>query len=699
MKILIITEKLNTACKLAAVGRNQLGDFILSNGKLLTDEYISNNEKEVNNLVNSLGKLENNKYVITYVAGHIVELYQAYDYDLKYKNWKNIPFGYIPEDFKFKIKKNSENMFIKIQKLMNNKNIKEIIVATDADREGSNIFACINKLVKCNDKPIKRLWTDAFNQIYIEKSFKNIKNIDYYSGIEKAGYYRMISDFILGALLTSKATICINNNSIVNIGRVQTAVLNEIVRIEKLIKNFSSKIYYEIIGKFYTEDGIEYYGIYDKKFDNLDEVKNIIENLNDKKAKIKSYKIVKEKTSCQNLFDQTNLAIEISNKYKLKPEDTLKASQSLYEKGFQTYPRTSSRYITNGDLKDFELMLKNINKIYPFSLDYKINKKIINNKKVESHSAIIPTSNIPKINTLNNNERVIYNEVSLRSIAINFPQAIDEKQNIETIIDNIIFKTTGKREIDKGWRKVYNLDIKDTYIDIDKKKVIKNYEIDYKEIKTQPPKRYTIAKILKFMESCGKNIDNDEIREIMKNKGIGTSSTRAEIIKKLINYNYIFTKGNTIYPTKKGNDLIEILPIDELKDAEFTGNLEYKLYQIEKQEIDENIYFDYIKNLYIDCCKKLENLNNNYVGKCPICNNNVIHKNSDKYNFYGCNNYTKGCNFTINSIYGVLPSKKDVIKLLSEKVTNEINGFKNETGNEFKAKLQLIDNKINLLKI
>jgi DNA topoisomerase-3 len=634
-------------------------------------------------------------------------LYQAYDYDPKFKNWKNLPFCYIPDDFKFKIKKDVYHIFIKIQKLMMDKDIKEIIVATDADREGSNIFACINKIIMCNDKPIKRLWTDAFNEIYIEKAFKNIKDINYYDGIEKAGYYRMISDFILGALLTAKATVSINNGLVVNVGRVQTAVLNEIVRIEELINNFSSKTYYEITCKFYTEDGIIYDGINDEKIDDLNKVRNIIESLNNRVAKIKSCKIIKEKELCQNLFDQTNLAIEISNKYKIRPEETLKASQTLYEKGFQTYPRTSSRYITTGDVKDFELMLKNINKlketdnIYSFSLNHKINKKIINNKKVESHSAIVPTSNIPNLNILNDNEKKIYKEVSLRCIAVNFPPAIDEKQSIETLIDNIIFKSIGKKEIDKGWRKIYGLNKKDTYIsNIDKNKKIIKYEINYKEIKTQPPKRYTIAKILKFMESCGKNIDNDEIREVMKNKGIGTSSTRAEIIKKLLNYNYILTKGNTIHPTQKGIELINTLPINELKDAEFTGNLEYKLYQIEKHEIDENIYFDFIKNLYIDCCKKLNLLNDKNVGICPICNNNIIHKKTDKYNFYGCSNYINGCKFTIGTICGILPSKKDVSKLLSEKVTDEIKDFKDiNSGSTFNAKIQLINNKINLLKL
>lgn len=590
---------------------------------------------------------------------------------------------------------------------MTDRSIKEIIVATDADREGSNIFACINKVIMCNDKPIKRLWTDSFNEIYIEKAFKNIKDINYYSGIEKAGYYRMISDFILGALLTARATVSINNGLIINIGRVQTAVLNEIVRIEELIKNFSSKTYYEIICKFYTEDGIIYDGVCDDKFDDLDRVKNVIKSLNNKIAKIKSYKIIKEKELCQNLFDQTNLAIEVSNKYKLKPEETLKASQSLYEKGFQTYPRTSSRYITTGDVKDFESMLKNINKlkdidnVYSFSLDNKINKKIVNNKKVESHSAIVSTSNIPNLSILNDNEKVIYKEVSLRCIAINFPPAIDEKQVIETLIDNIIFKTIGKREIDKGWRKIYKLNKKDTYIlNIDKKNKIIKYEVNYKEIKTQPPKRYTIAKILKFMETCGKNMDNDGIREIMKNKGIGTSSTRSEIIKKLLNYDYILTKGNTIYPTQKGINLIKILPIDELKDAEFTGNLEYKLYQIEKHEIDENVYFNYIKDLYINCCKKLNGLDERNIGICPICNNNIVHKKSDKYEFYGCSNYINGCKFTIGSICGILPSKKDVSKLLSENITSEIKGFKDiNSRTTFNAKIQLINNKINLLKL
>ena len=706
MKTLIITEKLNTACKLAAVGRKQFGDFILSNGELLTDNYITKDEKKVNGLVSRLGKIENSNYIITYLAGHIVELYQAYDYDPKYKNWNNIPFGYIPEKFEFKIKKDVYNIFVKIQELMMDENVKDIIVATDADREGSNIFACINKIIKCN-KPIKRLWTDAFNEIYIEKAYKNIKDIKYYSGIEKSGYYRMISDFILGALLTAKATVSIGGNSIINLGRVQTAILSEIVRMEELIKKFSSNTYYEIICTFYTEDGIIYNGICDNKFESLDKVKEVIKKLNNKSAKIKSYKIIKEKELCQNLFDQTNLAIETSNKYKLKPEDTLKASQTLYEKGFQTYPRTSSRYITTGDIKDFKLMLKNIYKlksiddIYSLSSNYEINKKIINNKKVESHSAIVSTSNIPNLNTLSNNERLIYKEVSLRCIAVNFPHAIDEKQIIETLIDKTIFKTVGKKEIDKGWRKVYKLDKKDTYIvNIDKKKEIKKYELNYKEIKTQPPKRYTMAKILKFMESCGKNIDNDDIREIMKNKGIGTSSTRAEIIKKLLNYEYILTKGNTIYPTQKGIDLIKTLPIEELKDAEFTGNLEYKLYQIEKQEISEEMYFDYIKNLYISCCKKLNMLNERNIGKCPVCNNNIVHKKSDKYNFYGCSNYINGCKFTIGTIYGILPNKKDVIKLLSENITDEIKGFKNNnTESTFTAKIQLINNKINLLRL
>lgn len=696
-KTLIIAEKPNVACKIGACGRKILGDFYLPDGTLLTSSYLSKNDKKVIGLVSRSKKLENDKYIIMYAAGHLIELYQAYDYDSSYKNWSNIPSNFIPNPFKMKVKKDGEDLFNTLKKAMNSNEVNEIIIATDGDREGQSIFEFIYNFAGCKKK-CKRIWTSSFTEGALEKAFKEMKDNKEYVGVANAGNARVKSDFLMGALLTAKTTTKLSGNrEILTVGRVQTAVLAEIVRIENLINNFTKTKSYVLVGKFKTKDGEIYEGTYKEKFDSLEKAEKLLEQLKNNKGTIVETTREDVKIFCPPLFDQTNLAIEMASKYGLSADETLKACQTLYENGYQTYPRTASRYIKTDETTDFKNMLNEINVINPLSKKYAFNpnnKKIVDDSKVDSHSAITPTVNVPDLKSLNKNEKDVYNEVVLRTIAVNFPCAIDEKQSIITNIKDIPFSSTGKIEKERGFREVYNSPIVDNSLPIVKEKdQVEVLEITTKEVETKPPKRYTEATILKFMETCGKNIEDENARELLKNKGIGTSATRGEIIKKLKSCGYIIPKGKTLFPTQKGIDLINIFPCDKLKNPEFTGELEYQLYKVEKNEISLSSYMKFIEDLYIDSCNQIENSKNQKIGKeevkslgvCPSCKKGSITHRKGKskkgsYDFYGCTNWKDGCKFNIGQICGKMLTENQVKTLLDKKEVGPIKGFKKKDG-------------------
>lgn len=713
MKTLIIAEKPDVATRIGALGSSLLGKFYLSNGTLLTPSYLAKNEKIAKSTVSRMGKLENDNFIIMFAAGHLVELYQAKDYDPKFKNWREIPNGYVPKPFKMKVKDSASSLFNSLKKTMNSPEVGEIIIATDADREGQAIFEYIYKMANCH-KPCKRLWANAFTESGIEKAYKSMKDNIQYTGVKDAGYGRMTSDWIMGALLTAKTTIELSSGEILNVGRVQTAVLAEICRVENLIKNFTKQKSYQVVGTFKTPNGEIYEGVCDEKFDTLEKANKIIERLKGNRGNILESTREKENKWCPPLFDQTALAQEMSNKYGMSPDVTLATCQSLYEKGYQTYPRTGSRFIEDGDAEGFGKMLKEAKSINPLSTKHPFSKKdkrIVDTSKVESHGAIIPTENIPNLNELTLEQKQVYTEVLLRSIALTFPPAIDEKHAILTGIKDISFKSTGRVELERGFREVYDIDSVDNSLPlINKGENVEVIKLISKEVETKPPKRYTNASILNFMKTCGKNIENEDALELMKNKGIGTAATRAEILKKLFSNGYIITKGKTIYPTDKGMKLIEIFPVEEMKNPEFTGNLEYKLYQVEKNEISLEEYMDFIVLVYKDACNKLTTsdkkvltASDDSLGLCPICKNgHITHKKGTKngkaYDFYGCSNWKGGCKFTIN---GTMLSKKvtekQVKSIIEKGETGKIKGFKNKAGKELpSAKLVLKDGKIEL---
>lgn len=692
-KILIFAEKPKVALKIATNGRKVFGDFRL-NGQILTKDYLAKNEKSLSSAIEKAGCVENEDYIISFAKGHLLELFNAKDYDESYKNWRNIPYQYIPKEFKFKINSNGEYLYKNLSKLMNRSDVSKIYNAGDADREGEFIFRLIYNQCGCK-KPVERIWISSQTEDDLIKACKKIEPSSNYDNLGKAGYARSITDWVMGALLTAASTLELSGGKeIINVGRVQTSVLAEICRIEKLNQDFSSKKYYNVLANFKTKNGEEYFGSYDEDFDSEDKAQRFIASLKKGMTDVISYEDNDENVYSPLMYNQTALQMDMSAKFGFSPDETLATTQSLYEAGFVTYPRTASHHIVKGDAGDYERMYREIASVNPLASKHKFNssnKRIVDDSKVEGHGAIIPTYEVPSMMKLSQKERDLYETVVKRVIAVNFPPAVDNKQKATTNIGGFEFNSTGIKEVSKGWREVYDLKEKDAALPIlHKGEEVEILSFETKEIVTKPPKRYTLASILNFMETCGRKMENEEYREQMKGKGLGTDATRSAILKSLEDNHYISLKGKTIYPTDKGMKLIDIFPVEELKSAEYTGALEYDLYKVSRGEEKDTAFLDKVFNLYRLSCEKLKNKtekvvaadtgDKKVVGKCPNCGSPVV-KNEGKFGiFYGCSNYKSGCKFSINKICGKNLTENQATKLLSEGSVGPIKGLKKKDG-------------------
>ena len=692
-KILIFAEKPKVALKIAVNGRKIFGDFKID-GVTLTKDYLAKNEKSLSSKIEQLGCVENDKYIVSFAKGHLIELWQAEDYDSSYKNWRRIPYQYVPETFKFKVNSSSERLYKNLAKLMNRSDVSEIYNAGDADREGEYIFRLIYNQSNCT-KPVKRIWINNQTEADLEKAYNKLEDSSKYDNLGQAGYARAISDFIMGALLTASATVNLSSKEIINVGRVQTAIIAEICRVEKLNRDFKSTKYYKVDALFKTKNGETYSGTYSEEFDNEDKAKKFVEELKKAaNAKVTEYYSNNENSYSPPLYNQTALQMDMSSKYGLTPDETLSTHQKLYEDGYLSYPRTSSQFLGSGDADDFARMYNAIKIINPLALKHafnKNNKRIIDDSKVDGHGAIIPTYEIPLLSQLNEKERELYLTVVRRVISVNFPAAVDNKQKSITVINDYEFASSGIKEVSRGWREVYELEEKDSPIpELKVGEIVDFVDFTINEVITKPPKRYTLTSILKFMETCGKKMENENFKEQMKNKGLGTDATRAHILNGLQSHKYIILKGKTIYPTDKAMNLIDIFPVDELKSAEYTGELEYDLYRVSKGEFSYDEFMDKVINLYKISCEKICNNQKKIVeaaiegslGTCPDCGKPVTKKESSYGTFYSCTGYKSGCKFKINKICNKTLTEKQVSKLLGEKCVGPIKGLKKKDGTE-----------------
>ncbi|NLM34295.1 MAG: type IA DNA topoisomerase [Clostridiales bacterium] len=574
------------------------------------------------------GYLEGEEYIVTWAYGHLVTLCDCKDYDEKFALWNFDYFPYIPEKFRYKIKpddknKNKEDAGAKkqlmiIKALVERPDVESIITATDYDREGELIALLIFSYIKAN-KPIKRILINEWTPQEIKRGLEALKTNEEMKPLQDAGVSRQLADWIIGINFTSLATLKFarGKGSLLNIGRVLMPTLKMIYDREMEIKNFKSETNYELMVEFMAEGG-SYKGKFfhgkNDKFPKKESVEKLKMEIEGKRGIIEEKKVEIKYENSPSLFNLSNLQGHITSKYKGWTADkVLKVAQSLYEKKYITYPRTESTALEETIKDKARNVLETLKADLPFKDEIVFNdsKKVFNNAKVESHSAIMPTYIKPK--NLTQDEAIVYEEVKNRFIS-QFMEAA-EYENTEVITKvkgenyDRLFITKGKILKRKGWLKLYKEEKKDELLPpLEKGEEVDILKADVVTKKTKPPAHHTEKTLLKAMETCGKNRGDKEEEDdsILYGYSIGTAATRAETINKLKTAGYIYAKGKSLLITDIGIKLIENFPVKEIMDTDYTGKLEKKLFDMEKGRYNKEDFLREIYNFTINGAKKIK---------------------------------------------------------------------------------------------
>lgn len=584
--------------------------------------------------------IEGNKYIITWALGHLVGLQDPEGYDNKYKTWSMDTLPMLPKYMKLTVLKKTGKQFNEVKKVMTRGDVDEIIIATDAGREGELVARWIIEKIGCK-KPIKRLWISSQTNKAILDGFNNLKPGKAYENLYKAAVCRAEADWIVGLNVT-RALTC-KYNAQLSAGRVQSPTLAMIVEREEEIKSFKPKEYHTINAKSdkcnFTWVNKDNNGrIFDLEFSKKVENKLKGSNINIVNVNSKD-----KKAYPKPLYDLTELQRDCNRLWGFSAKQTLNVMQRLYENyKVLTYPRTDSRYITTdivGTLKDrikavgigeYRAICENL-----LRKDIKGNKSLVDNSKVSDHHAIIPTEERGNLALLSSDERKVYDLVVKRFLSHLMSAYIYIETTLEGEVNGERLLAKGKIEKDKGWKKLYDKvaedessdDIKEQTLPvINKGEVLKIKNIEVKKNFTTPPARFNEATLLSAMENPQKyvNVDKASAKTLNETGGLGTVATRADIIEKLFNSFVIEKKGKDIYPTSKGKQLIELVPRD-LKSPLLTAKWEKRLDEISKGKSNSNDFMKEMRNYSITLVNDVKSANSKFVHdnktgkKCPNC--------------------------------------------------------------------------------
>ena len=693
MKKLIIAEKPSVAADIAKV---------LGNAKKHEEYY------------------ENGDFVITSALGHLVELNMPADIDKKYARWSLANLPIIPPKFKLKPIEKTKAKLSSLKKLVSRSDIDGLINACDAGREGELIFVYIYEALKCK-LPYKRLWVSSMTPDSIREAFANLKSSDEMLPLQDAARCRSESDWLLGINGTRAVTSRMygsKGKNLASIGRVQTPTLAMIVAREREIQNFKPRTYWKICAKFRVENG-EYEGVYvkgdfkaseknpDDKADRIwlhDDAERILRQTREIGIAKVSEKKTLSKQSAPRLYDLTTLQREANNRFSFSANRTLGIAQSLYEKHkLITYPRTDSRALPNDYRETVERTLSSLGedyskfakKVLDEKLVSKAGKRIFDSSQVSDHFAIIPTDLSPK--KLQEDERKIYDMIARRFIAAFYPEAtFDVTVRMSEVGENT-FKTEGKVMRSAGWMEVYEK----TAAESSSMPALKSGEnkadlisAGMKEESTRPPARYTEATLLSAMEGAGKLLDDEELAEAMKEKGLGTPATRAQIIETLILHKFVERDRRELLPTPRAESIIkflDIVGIDALTSPAMTGEWEYKLRQIEHGKLTRNEFMRGIEDLTARIVDKAKNFTEDDVEThetdipSPTDGQNLL----ETYRAYK----SRDGKFTIYKTIGNRKITADEVReLVKNGRVGPLEGFRSKKGKPYAASLKLDEN-------
>lgn len=553
------------------------------------------------------GYIEGNGYQVTWTFGHLCTLKEPHDYTPDWKRWSLSSLPMVPPRFGIKLISNPtyEQQFKVIEGLM--QKAEMIINCGDAGQEGELIQRWVMQKAgaKC---PVYRLWISSLTEEAIREGFQKLKEQAEFNRLYEAGLSRAIGDWLLGMNATRLYTLRYGQNKqVLSIGRVQTPTLALIVNRQEEIENFKPEPYWEL--KTVYRDVT--FSATKGKFTQKEEGEKFLETVRTSDFTVTDVSTKKGKEYAPRLFDLTSLQVECNKKYAFTADDTLKLIQSLYEKKVTTYPRVDTTFLSD-DI--YPKVPNTLNGLVDYSelvaplkgIKLPKSKRVFDNSKVTDHHAIIPTG-VPARN-LSDNERKVYDLVARRFIAAFYPDCEISTTTVLGKVEKVEFKVTGKQILKPGWRVVFGADQKDTDADPnqqDEEKVLPDFVIGesgphqplLKETWTTPPKPYTEATLLRAMETAGKLVDNDELRDALKENGIGRPSTRAAIIETLFKRNYIRKERKSLFPTATGTELIHVIQEELLKSAELTGLWEKKLRQIEKGSYEARTFLEELKQM------------------------------------------------------------------------------------------------------
>lgn len=565
------------------------------------------------------GYFEGNGYQVTWTFGHFCTLKEPHEYYSQWKRWSLDVLPMIPPRFGIKLLDNDGviKQFGVIENLI--AKADEVINCGDAGQEGELIQRWVMQKAQCKC-PVKRLWISSLTEDAIREGFQKLREQKEFDKLYEAGLSRAIGDWLLGMNATRLYTVKYGQNkSVLSIGRVQTPTLALIVNRQLEIENFKPEPYWELKtiyrdttfsatkGRFTTvEEGTKF----------LDEIKDSIFEVTDVTTK-------NGEEYPPRLFDLTSLQVECNKKFAFSAEDTLKTIQSLYEKKLTTYPRVDTTFLSDDIFPKVPATLKGLygyeTLVEPvLASKIKKSKKVFDNSKVTDHHAIIPTG--VRATAISENERKVYNLITRRFIAVFYPNCKVSTTTVLGEAAKVEFKVTGKQILDPGWRVVFekqsaNNSADDENNNKDEENILPDFikgengphEPSLNEKWTTPPKYYTEATLLRAMETAGKLVDNEELRDALKENGIGRPSTRAAIIETLFKRNYIRKEKKNLFATITGVQLIQTIQEELLKSAELTGIWENKLRQIERSQYDTRIFIDELKQMLIQVVTNVRN--------------------------------------------------------------------------------------------
>lgn len=686
------------------------------------------------------GYLESDKYIFTYAFGHLLNSKGPKEYkEFGGWKWEAIPFFPPKGSLDYHVKEQSKKQQVNIiGQLLKRDDVDSVINGADAGREGDLIFWEIYDYFKCK-KPVERLLCSTYVHEDVQKAFKNLKDDSFFIPRRAAAYSRQYADWALGMNLTVGFSIKANMGRALHVGRVQTPTIALLVNRKREIENFKPEDYFEIEAEF----GQKYKGKWFKdqlgntKFDKKEDAQLIINKINGKLGTVVKKNVKEEKQHPKKLYNLNDLQREADTKFGFDPTKTLNIAQLLYEKyAVLSYPRTDSRYLSTTQVPELKQYLDAVSSItnYKKFVDYivtsgiKTSKMFVNDKEVTDHHAIIPTKETPNTSAFTDEPKdgirkedivKVYDLVVKRFLAVFYPPAIYEKTEVVTEVEEETFKTSGKILVDAGWKEIYGSDDDDEDEEetpkkgkkqeekvkvqklppIDKGETNNVTDSELQEKQTKPPSHYTNASLLGIMEDPRKLLDDDGLKEAMKEAkaGLGTGATRAGIIDNIVNRGYIEKKGKSLIATDLAEKLIDIAP-NELKSPEVTADWEQKLLDMEKSALEEEDFKMDIRN-YVE--KNLIELKNTKlevdfghvnegetVGKCPTCQTDV----KEKMKAFSCD--SDDCFVVFKTMANKKISTAQVKLLLSKGETNELKGFKSKAGKKFDAKLVIKDGKV-----